>query len=121
MCRAGLSNGEQDLLSRVHECRRDQAHNARLVEYGDDPACGSGHFLLGGFRLLFDRWCKIEPGTNRRELVQRGLNSVHGVDRRSFLMMTDDFPFYNINDVFGNIRCTICNPFEVARNGHDTQ
>ncbi len=45
-----------------------------------DPACGSGHFLLGGFHRLLDLWRKKEPGTPRRELVQRALDSVHGVD-----------------------------------------
>ncbi len=45
-----------------------------------DPACGSGHFLLGSFRRILDRWQRKEPGTNVRELVQRTLDSIHGVD-----------------------------------------
>lgn len=45
-----------------------------------DPACGSGHFLLGGFRRILDRWQRKEPGTNVRELVQRTLDSIYGVD-----------------------------------------
>ena len=45
-----------------------------------DPACGSGHFLLGGFHKLLDLWVKKEPGTPRRVLVQRALDAVHGVD-----------------------------------------
>ena len=45
-----------------------------------DPTCGSGHFLLGGFRILLDRWQKKEPGANERELVQRALDGVYGVD-----------------------------------------
>jgi hypothetical protein len=49
-----------------------------------DPACGSGHFLLGSFRRILDRWQKQEPGTNVRELVQRTLDSVHGVDVNPF-------------------------------------
>ncbi len=28
-----------------------------------DPACGSGHFLLGSFARLVDRWRRKEPGT----------------------------------------------------------
>ncbi|MFN9880342.1 MAG: hypothetical protein ACK557_17875, partial [Planctomycetota bacterium] len=40
-----------------------------------DPACGSGHFLLGAFRRILDRWQRKEPGTNVRELVQHTLNS----------------------------------------------
>ena len=45
-----------------------------------DPACGSGHFLLGSFRRILDRWQRNEPGTNIRDLVQRTLDSIHGVD-----------------------------------------
>jgi hypothetical protein len=45
-----------------------------------DPACGSGHFLLGSFARLVDRWRKREPGTRNAVLVQRALDSVHGVD-----------------------------------------
>ena len=45
-----------------------------------DPACGSGHFLLGAFPRIVDRWHRKEPGTNVRELVQRSLDSIHGVD-----------------------------------------
>jgi hypothetical protein len=49
-----------------------------------DPACGSGHFLLGSFPRILDRWMKKEPGTNVRELVQRTLHSIHGVDVNPF-------------------------------------
>lgn len=45
-----------------------------------DPACGSGHFLLGAFPRILDRWQRKEPGTKVRELVQRTLDSIHGVD-----------------------------------------
>jgi hypothetical protein len=45
-----------------------------------DPACGSGHFLLGSFARLLDRWTRQEPATPCRELVQRALVAVHGVD-----------------------------------------
>ena len=45
-----------------------------------DPACGSGHFLLGSFARLVDRWRKKEPGDEGAVLVQRALDSVHGVD-----------------------------------------
>lgn len=49
-----------------------------------DPACGSGHFLLGSFPRILLRWQKQEPGTNVRELVQRTLHSMHGVDINPF-------------------------------------
>ena len=45
-----------------------------------DPACGSGHFLLGAFARLLDHWTRREPATPCRELVQRSLAAVHGVD-----------------------------------------
>jgi len=45
-----------------------------------DPTCGSGHFLLTTFERMFDTWQKREPGTNVRELAQRALDVVHGVD-----------------------------------------
>jgi len=45
-----------------------------------DPTCGSGHFLLSTFERMFDAWQKREPGTNFRELAQRALDVVHGVD-----------------------------------------
>jgi hypothetical protein len=45
-----------------------------------DPTCGSGHFLLGAFTRILDRWLRAEPGTATRELVQRTLDAVYGVD-----------------------------------------
>ncbi|MGI2111256.1 BREX-2 system adenine-specific DNA-methyltransferase PglX [Shewanella frigidimarina] len=45
-----------------------------------DPTCGSGHFLLTTFDRMFDAWQKREPATNARELAQRALDVVHGVD-----------------------------------------
>ena len=36
-----------------------------------DPACGSGHFLLGAFHRLLHDWQKREPAVNVRELAQR--------------------------------------------------
>jgi uncharacterized protein DUF7008/Eco57I restriction-modification methylase len=49
-----------------------------------DPTCGSGHFLLGAFAHLFRSWCEAEPGTNHRELAQRSLNAIGGVDLNPF-------------------------------------
>jgi hypothetical protein len=45
-----------------------------------DPTCGSGHFLLGAFQRILDRWFRTAPGTVERELVQRTLDAVVGVD-----------------------------------------
>lgn len=49
-----------------------------------DPACGSGHFLLGAFTRLFDRWSDNEPATNRSELAKRALDAIAGVDLNPF-------------------------------------
>jgi hypothetical protein len=49
-----------------------------------DPACGSGHLVLGSFERLLDRWQRAEPATSVRELVRRTLGSVHGVDINPF-------------------------------------
>ncbi len=45
-----------------------------------DPACGSGHFLLGAFTRALAHWRRNEPGTPDRELINRALAAVHGVD-----------------------------------------
>ncbi|MFF4874123.1 BREX-2 system adenine-specific DNA-methyltransferase PglX [Streptomyces sp. NPDC000961] len=49
-----------------------------------DPACGSGHFLLGIFHRLMDKWRAAEPGTDVWTLVRRSLESVHGCDKNPF-------------------------------------
>jgi len=49
-----------------------------------DPACGSGHFLLGIFHRLLDKWRQAEPGTDDWTLVRRVLESVHGCDKNPF-------------------------------------
>jgi hypothetical protein len=49
-----------------------------------DPACGSGHFLLGAFARLFELWRNEEPGTNPRELARRTLDAIAGVDLNPF-------------------------------------
>ena len=49
-----------------------------------DPTCGSGHFVLGGFDRLLELWRRREPGTPIRELVQRTLDALYGVDLNPF-------------------------------------
>ncbi|MFF5769249.1 BREX-2 system adenine-specific DNA-methyltransferase PglX [Streptomyces californicus] len=49
-----------------------------------DPACGSGHFLLGIFHRLLDKWRIAEPGTDDWTLIRRSLESVHGCDKNPF-------------------------------------
>ena len=49
-----------------------------------DPACGSGHFLLGGFDRLLREWRRFAPGLPPAELAQRALNAIAGVDLNPF-------------------------------------
>ncbi len=49
-----------------------------------DPACGSGHFLLGAFARLLDRWQRHAPGLDTQALVQAALDAVNGVDLNPF-------------------------------------
>ncbi|MFV0135030.1 BREX-2 system adenine-specific DNA-methyltransferase PglX [Streptomyces sp. HMX87] len=49
-----------------------------------DPACGSGHFLLGLFQRILAKWRELEPGTDRWILIRRALESVHGADKNPF-------------------------------------
>lgn len=49
-----------------------------------DPTCGSGHFLLGAFNRLLDRWHKHSPGLELQARVQAALDAIHGVDLNPF-------------------------------------
>lgn len=49
-----------------------------------DPACGSGHFLLGIFERLVEKWRDAEPGADEWSVVRRALESVHGCDKNPF-------------------------------------
>ena len=46
--------------------------------------CGSGHFLLGAFHRLHERWQQHAPALGARELVAKALDSVYGVDINPF-------------------------------------
>ncbi|WP_406460317.1 BREX-2 system adenine-specific DNA-methyltransferase PglX [Streptomyces sp. NBC_01622] len=49
-----------------------------------DPACGSGHFLLGIFERLVGKWRVEEPGADVWVVVRRALEAVHGCDKNPF-------------------------------------
>ena len=74
----------------VEEFILDRSLTPALDEFGltgirlIDPACGSGHFLLGAFERLLRAWFNGEPGTPERVLVQRALDGVYGVDINPF-------------------------------------
>lgn len=84
---------EQDLGSSNHGKLPgfDDRNTLRIPFKMIDPACGSGHFLLGAFPRLLNRWQRKEPGTNIRELTQRALNSIHGVDINPFAVAIAKF------------------------------
>ncbi len=56
-----------------------------------DPTCGSGHFLLGGFARLVDEWQRNEPGRNARDIAQKALDAVAGVDLNPFAVAISRF------------------------------
>lgn len=56
-----------------------------------DPTCGSGHFLLGGFQRLADEWARAEPTRNRRDVAQKALDAVAGVDLNPFAVAISRF------------------------------
>ena len=56
-----------------------------------DPTCGSGHFLLGGFHRLVDEWRRHEPARNPRDIAQRALDAVAGVDLNPFAVAISRF------------------------------
>lgn len=49
-----------------------------------DPTCGSGHFLLGAFDRLLDRWHRHAPDLETQARVQAALDAIHGVDLNPF-------------------------------------
>jgi hypothetical protein len=49
-----------------------------------DPACGSGHLVIGSFKRIFERLLRAEPAASRHELVIRSLACVHGIDINPF-------------------------------------
>lgn len=49
-----------------------------------DPTCGSGHFLLGAFERLRQRWHDAEPNEAPAVTAQRALDAVWGVDINPF-------------------------------------
>jgi len=58
----------------------DLPHRLRVI----DPACGSGHFLLGAFNRLLAAWQNQSGDTDKWVLIARALESVHGVDKNPF-------------------------------------
>ncbi|MGP5623186.1 BREX-2 system adenine-specific DNA-methyltransferase PglX [Candidatus Corynebacterium faecigallinarum] len=56
-----------------------------------DPTCGSGHFLLGAFHRLMDRWEKDSPAMPAPERAKRAMSAIHGVDINPFAVAISQF------------------------------
>lgn len=56
-----------------------------------DPTCGSGHFLLGAFARLVERWHHHAPGLELRTRIDNALASVYGVDLNPFAVAIAKF------------------------------
>ena len=56
-----------------------------------DPTCGSGHFLLGAFSRLVGEWQQAEPSRNRRDIAQKALDALAGVDLNPFAVAISRF------------------------------
>ncbi|MGK0716484.1 BREX-2 system adenine-specific DNA-methyltransferase PglX [Leucobacter sp. W1153] len=74
----------------VEEFILDHTLTPAIAEFGltglklIDPACGSGHFLLGAFDRLVAQWQQAAPAEDRGAHVQKALDSIHGVDLNPF-------------------------------------
>lgn len=74
----------------VEEFILDQTLAPALAEFAldglklIDPACGSGHFLLGAFERLNQAWLEAAPALDAKERVRRAMASIHGVDINPF-------------------------------------
>jgi hypothetical protein len=81
----------------VEEFILDRTLTPAIQEFGYrevrliDPTCGSGHFLLGGFHRIADEWLRNEPGRNRRDVAQKALDAVAGVDLNPFAVAISRF------------------------------
>jgi hypothetical protein len=73
---------EEHILDRTLEpaLRERPLEGFRMI----DPTCGSGHFLLGAFARLLDRWHKQAPAIEIQARVQAALDAIHGVDLNPF-------------------------------------
>lgn len=56
-----------------------------------DPACGSGHFLLGMFERLLEKWRDADKVADEWTLIRRALDSIHGCDKNPFAVVIARF------------------------------
>ncbi|WP_406506015.1 BREX-2 system adenine-specific DNA-methyltransferase PglX [Streptomyces sp. NBC_00212] len=65
---------------REHGIYRELPAGLRTI----DPACGSGHFLLGLFERLLAKWRDEDKNADDWTLIRRALDAVHGCDKNPF-------------------------------------
>jgi hypothetical protein len=87
----GLVIGHSSFVTSQSQATNDKGQMTNDYFKMIDPACGSGHFLLGAFPRLLDRWRRKEPGTNIRALTQQALDGIHGVDINPFAVAIAKF------------------------------
>lgn len=80
-------------------------HRLRVI----DPACGSGHFLLGAFHRLLAAWRTWSPTTDNWVLIENALSSVHGVDKNPFAAAIARFRLMLAAMRAGDIDCLSAN------------
>jgi SAM-dependent methyltransferase len=74
----------------VEEWILDRTLDPAMREFGAttvrmiDPACGSGHFLLGGFARVLAAWQREAPDMPPAAQAQKALDAVSGVDLNPF-------------------------------------
>ncbi|UVE67145.1 N-6 DNA methylase [Burkholderia pyrrocinia] len=98
----------------THECKIAAILDLKVI----DPACGSGHFLLGAARRIADRVAKLRNEDAGKEENQAALRDVvsrciHGVDRNPMavelakvaLWIESVSPGKPLGFLDGNIRC----------------
>lgn len=73
---------EEFILNRTLEPAIEEfgVDKVRLI----DPACGSGHFLIGAFHRLLPKLEGDDPSASIEVIVQRALDAVAGVDLNPF-------------------------------------
>ena len=81
----------------VEEFILDHTLRPALEEFGldqlrvIDPVCGSGHFLLGAFEHLLERWDYQAPAIDPWEKIASTLSGLHGVDKNPFAVSITRF------------------------------
>jgi hypothetical protein len=81
----------------VEEFILDRTLTPAIQEFGYrevrmiDPTCGRGHFLLGGFQRLVERVAEQRARAIPRDIAQKALDAVAGVDLNPFAVAVARF------------------------------